>query len=273
MEIALVYMVAGLSSRFDGKLKQFAIVGPNDESLIEYSMNQALPAEFSKIIFIVGEKTQQPFKDKFGDNYKGTPIEYAYQDFDKESRDKPLGTVDALCSAIDQINCPIVLCNGDDIYGKESFQILVDHLKNNNEDASLNNKLENVLPDKGKVNRGIFKVDESNYVTKIEEIIDLERSNLEEKGLTFESLSNMNIFALTQETITKLNQILTEFKEKNKGNRTIECLLPVELSNLITNNQIKMKLYSTPSKWFGITNPGDEDKIREELKRKHDNNL
>ncbi len=85
MEIALVFMVAGVSSRFGGKIKQFAKVTDN-ETLIEYSLNQALPAGFSKIIFVVGEKTQLPFKEKFGNNYRGIPILYAF--FTKSSKSR-----------------------------------------------------------------------------------------------------------------------------------------------------------------------------------------
>src|SRR3989344_9452907 len=99
MELALVYMVAGLSKRFGGKPKGLAKVGPNGETLLEYSLNQALPAGFTKIIFIVGEKTERLFKEKFGNSYKGVPIEYAMQEYDSAKRDKPWGTADALCSA------------------------------------------------------------------------------------------------------------------------------------------------------------------------------
>ena len=117
-DIALVYMVAGMSSRFGGKIKQFAKVGPEGETLIEYSLNQAIPAGFTKIVFIVGNKTEKPFKEMFGDSYKGIPIKYASQNFDSASRDKPWGTTDALCSAKELLDCPFIICNGDDLYGK-----------------------------------------------------------------------------------------------------------------------------------------------------------
>src|SRR3989344_8953487 len=104
--VAIVYMVAGMSSRFGGKIKQFAKVGPNDETLIEISLNQALKAGFSKIIFIVGNLTEAPFKEKFGNEYNGIPIEYAYQIFNPEKRDKQWGTLDAVCSIKEIIKTP-----------------------------------------------------------------------------------------------------------------------------------------------------------------------
>ncbi len=87
-EIAIVYMVAGMSSRFGGKIKQFARV-TDKETLIEYSLNQAINAGFNKIIFIVGKLTNLPFREKFGNSYKGIPIRYAEQDFDSACRDRP----------------------------------------------------------------------------------------------------------------------------------------------------------------------------------------
>jgi len=92
-DIAIVYIVAGMSSRFEGEIKQFAEVGLNGESLIECSLKQALPAGFTKIIFVVGKKTEKGFKEKFGSEYNGIPINYAFQDYDESLRDKPLGNL------------------------------------------------------------------------------------------------------------------------------------------------------------------------------------
>ena len=266
-EIALVYMVAGLSSRFGGKIKQFAQVGPNDETLIECSLNQALPAGFTKIIFIVGNKTKQPFMEKFGDNYKGIPIQYALQEFNENARDRPWGTVDALCTIQNIIDCAFIVCNGDDIYGEKTFRILTNHLKERTTGATAGYKLGNVLPEKGSVNRGIFQFNSEHQVQSLKEVFDITNENLKEKGLSEDSLCSMNIFALQPEVIIKLNNILREFKEKNVGDRKIECLLPDELGKLIKNNELIIQLHSTNSKWFGITNPGDEIKIKQKLEQ------
>ena len=263
---SIVYMVAGLSSRFNGKIKKFEKITDN-ETLIEYSINQALEAGFSKIIFIVGEKTETPFKEKFKNEYKKVPVFYAFQSFDKNTRDKPWGTVDALCSTRDIINESFVVCNVDDIYGKEAFKTLINHLKTENINVSLGYKLENVLPETGEVNRAIFEID-SEKVKSIKEIFNVSKYNLSEKGLTKNSLCSMNIFGLTKKTLELLCKNLDKFKEENKYNRKIECLLPNEISRLIEQNKIKMKIYKTNEPWYGITNPGDEIKIREIIKNK-----
>lgn len=264
-DIAIVYMVAGLSSRFGGKIKQFAKIGPNNETLIEYSLNQAIAAGFTKIIFIVGEKTQEPFKRMFKQSYKGVPVYYSFQEFDSIRRDKPWGTVDALCSAKDLLDCKFVVCNGDDIYGESSFKLLAEHLKNKTTDATVGYKIKNVLSEHGGVNRGKFEATSDNIVKSIKEIFNITNLNFKEKELSEDSSCSMNIFALQPETLQKLNQILIKFKQINKTDRKIECLLPNELNRLIQEQEITMQVYPTDEKWFGVTYPEDEENVKREL--------
>ena len=258
-------MVAGVSSRFQGRIKSFAQITEN-ETLIEYSLNQALKNSFDKIIFIVGEKTEQPFKEKFGDSYKGIPVYYALQYFDTRLRDRPWGTVDALCSAKNLLSDPFVGCSGDDIYGKNSFKILFNHLKNKKTNATLGYKLKEVLSNKGGVNRGVFKIDSNNQDKSITEEFNITGDNLEEKGLMEESLCSMLFFALQPKVVSILDDILINFKEKHNNDRKIECLLPNEIGKLIENRKIIMDAYITNDKWLGITNPEDEIAVREQLR-------
>ncbi len=264
-DFAIVYLVAGISSRFGGKIKQFAKVGPNGETLIEYSLTQSIPAGFSKIIFVVGNKTEQPFKEKFGNSYNTIPIYYALQSYDEKARDRPWGTADTLYSAKHLLDCPFVVCNGDDLYGAETFKILINHLKNNDSGASIGYRLSKVIPEKGTTNRGIFKKDSDNNVKEIKEIFDITKDNLWEKGLKEDDLCSMNIFALHPETVKLLEPVIESFKEKHKHDRRIECLIPEEISNLIKAGKLNMKLYDTPESWVGITNPEDEEIVRERL--------
>lgn len=264
-EIALVYMVAWMSSRFGGKIKQFAKVWPNNSTLIEYSLQQALPAWFSKIIFIVGKMTASPFKETFGDSYKSIPVEYATQTFDETTRDRPRWTVDALCCAKNLINWPCVVCNGDDIYWANSFKILFDHLQNSDESVSIWYILENVVPDKWSVNRWIFQIDWGNYVQDIKEMIWIEKEKLTEIWLNNQDLCSMNIFWLSKSALELLNNRLLNFKIEHNGDRKIECYLPVEISNIVKEQWIKMKLYSTLDTRFGVTNPEDEEIVKKQI--------
>jgi dTDP-glucose pyrophosphorylase len=265
MKLALVYMVAGMSSRFGGKIKQLAKVTER-ETLIEYSLNQALPAGFSEIIFIVGDKTEQPFRKKFGDNYNGIPVKYCLQSFDAEKRDKPWGTADALCATKKVLDCPFVVCNGDDLYGEKAFQILASHLKTENSCASVGYILKNVLPEKETANRGIFSVNKEEYMTEIREELGISFANIREKGIKETDLCSMNIFAFQSQVPEKLNKILQDFKKANETSRTAECLLPAVLNVFIKEGKLKIKVYVTKDKWLGITYPGDESIIQKQLK-------
>ncbi len=265
-DIAIVCMVAGISSRFGGRIKQFAQIGPDGESLIEYSLNQAINAGFSRIIFIVGNMTQKPFKEKFKDNYKGIPIEYALQTFDTK-RDRPWGTGDALVSIKSIIKSPFVICNGDDIYGENTFRTLYNHLKNNKEEAAIGYKLSEVIPQVGKVNRGIFE-SENNYVKDLKEVFNIEKNNLSATNSKPDDLCSMNIFALHPNVVNLISIILDDFKKKHEGDRRIEALLPEMIPILIKQGKIKMKIYSTDDPWIGVTNPEDESVVKEMLKNK-----
>lgn len=270
-EIALVYMVAGISSRFGGKIKALAKVGSNDETFLEVSLNQAIPAGFTKIILIVSKQTEKPFREKFGDNYQGISVFYALQEYDAELRDRPWGTLDALCSAKEFLDCPFVVCSGDDLYGEEAFKITVDYLKNNSDNVMVGYKLKNVLSEAGTVNRGIAQVDSENNVIDMDEVLGILRENIKEKGLTEDSLANMLFYGFQKNTVKMFDKILKEFKKKHEGDRKIECFLPIETGNLIKEGKITMKAYPTDYEWIGLTNPEDEFKAREKLKQQSKN--
>jgi dTDP-glucose pyrophosphorylase len=265
MEIALVYIVAGLSSRFGGKPKFFVKV-KDDETLIEHSLKQALPAGFSKIIFVVGKHTEALFREKFGNNYMGIPVFYAFQEFDVEKRDKPWGTADALCSAEKIIDCPFVMCNGDDLYGKEAFQEIVRHFKDKNTCVTLGYKLGEVLSEKGGVNRGIFKV-KNNIIESVTEIFNITKENLSVLGVSENDLVSQQIWGFSIDALKKLKENVIAFKKRHEGDRKSECLLPTELNDLIQNKKITIEIYPTKSKWVGITYPEDEFEIQKNLKK------
>jgi len=269
MKTAIVYMVAGMSSRFGGKIKQFAKVGKHDETLIEISMNQAKEAGFDEIVFIVGNLTKEPFMTKFGQEYNGLKIKYAKQTFDPTKRDKPCGTVDAILSAKDVVDCPFVVCNGDDLYGVNTFKKLNEHLKTKEDCATIGYLLKDGIPEEGTVNRGIFQISEENYVKSIVETFNISKDNLESLDLSDNTLCSMNIFALNQSIFNLLKHPFEKFCEENADSRTAECLLPTEISKLIKSNDIKVKLYQTEDKWLGVTNPEDENIIREIISKEN----
>ncbi len=266
-KMPVVFMCAGISSRFGGKIKQFAQVGVNGETLIEVSINQAVKAGFGEIIFIVGNLTKEPFMQKFGDSYRGVPVKYALQEFDPLARDRPWGTTHAIVSALGLISGSFAICNGDDLYGEDAFLRVHDALvsKTAVDCIGIGYPLGSVLPESGTINRGIFRTNENGDVIAIEEMLNIEKAHLDRVGLTVDNLANMNLFGLTHKCILLLKERLLEFQSQHKGDRRAECYLPVELGNLAKSGKIKFKIVKTTGKWLGVTNPGDEDIVRAEL--------
>ncbi len=258
-------MVAGMSSRFGGRVKQFARIGVNDEALIEHSLGQALEIGFSKIIFVVGDKTEEGFRKMFENEYRGVPVFYARQGFDSSIRSKPWGTVDALCAAKEFIDCSFVVCNGDDIYGETSFRILFDHLQEGVDSATVGFRLGEVLSEACGVNRGIIESCCEGYLKGIRETIGIEKDGLEDMGLNEDDLCNMNIMGFRKEAIDMLDEKLKLFKEENSENCEAECFLPTEISGLIEKGLINIKVYSAEDKWMGITGPEDVDFIKNSI--------
>jgi NDP-sugar pyrophosphorylase family protein len=248
-EIALVYLVAGISSRFNGKIKQFAEIGPNNETLMEYSLNQALKTKFTKIVFIVGNLTEVPFKEKFGDSYKGIPIYYTLQKYDEEKRDRPWGTTDALVTIKKYVECPFVVCNGDDIYGEQAFKILYDHLLSEKDSAAVGYKLENTLSESGTVNRGVIKLN-GDYMEEVVETLNIDSKS----GLIGQDkICSMNLFGFHADILNLMEAEVIKFKEQHNNDRKVEIFLTSIITTLINNKTLKMRVYSTSETWYGIT--------------------
>ena len=267
----LVVMVAGMSSRFGGNPKQMAKVGPNDMTLIEYSVIQALNAKFSKIIFITNPKTENLFINIFGSRYKDVDVYYKQQEYSSETRIRPWGTGDAIGSLYPffknkNFNDNFIMINGDDIYGENTFIEGFELLNRVNPDTSIIGglKLIDSLPEKGKVNRGVVFVKNSD-VTGMKEIIGIDvndKDQIEELG---NMIANVNFIGLQNSALKEIWSLNEDFKKNNKDDMKIESLLPDHINKLIVSNDFKFKMnyFIIKNKIIGITNPGDEVKVRE----------
>ena len=258
--VALVYLVAGISSRFGGAIKQFAAVRDDGKTLIEHSIQQAMKADFDRIVFIVGNLTEESFRKKFGTSYMGVPVFYALQRYEGKIRDRPWGTADALVTIKEHIDGPFVICNGDDIYGPDAFRTLVEHLKTSKESATVGYRLKETLSGSGTVNRGILTVQDGHYVQQIKETLDID-----EKTASSESqdrLCSVNLFGFHQSFIALLEAAVTEFKRTTPvTDRTRECYLPEEVSKLISAGAVRVRLYEATERWQGITYQSDVAKL------------
>lgn len=252
--VAIVYMVAGMSSRFGGRPKQMAKVGPNNETLIEYSVNQALKQEFSKLIFITNPKTEHLFKEIFGDRYFDVDVLYIEQYYDKSKRLRPWGTTDAICSIIGHINESFIMVNGDDIYGESTFEDGYNKMFNKNKNIIGGLPVSKTMPDDGEVNRGVIMVNNTK-VTGLREMLKISKQKNPE---LMDFLANVNFIGLQYNVLIQLNEILQNFKKENENDPKIECLLPDNLNELIEKKYIEMDFFEIKNDIIGLTNPEDE---------------
>lgn len=269
LEQALVYMAGGISSRYGGSIKALARVGPNSETLIAYSIKEALAgSHFTKIVCIVGEVTRQPIQSLLGSRIHNLPVVYATQTYDGSNRDKPWGTVDALCAAREHLNCSFVVCNSDNLYGKTSFNLLSEHLATRVGGATIGYPLYDNLPREGEANRGIIRVDAHGNVKSIQENLGISRENLASRGLRSDDSCSMNIFALPATVVPELVKRLEAFKLLYAGDRKKECYLPEELSSIIAKGKLVMGLYPAREIVLDVTVPGDEKRVQEILRER-----
>ena len=283
MKPTLLVLAAGMGSRYGG-LKQMDGLGPNGETIIDYSIYDAVEAGFGKVVYIVREyfkeQMEQVVKAKYS-NVKcidGEPLEFAFvtQELDKipapftlnPEREKPWGTAHAVMMAKDVIHEPFAVINGDDYYGKDSFKILGDWLRahegTKGEYALVGFELENTLSESGSVSRGVGSADETGYVTNVVEHHKIAR-NEEGKiygdnsvtGETVElepkALCSMNMWGFTPDYFQNSEDIFVAFLEKNINELKSEFYIPFVIDSLIKAGTGKCQMLSTTSRWFGVT--------------------
>ena len=283
MKPTLLVLAAGMGSRYGG-LKQMDGLGPNGETIIDYSIYDAVEAGFGKVVYIVREyfreQMEQAVKTKYG-NVKcidGEPLQFEFvtQELDKipsqftlnPEREKPWGTAHAVLMAKDVINEPFAVINGDDYYGKDSFKILGDWLRAHEgkagEYALVGFELDNTLSESGSVSRGIGTADESGFLTSVVEHHKIAKAedgiiygNNNETGETVQlapkSLCSMNMWGFTPDYFAKSEAIFTKFLEKSINELKAEFYIPFVVDCMIKDGTGKTELLSTTSRWFGVT--------------------
>lgn len=286
-QISMFVLAAGMGSRYGG-LKQMEGFGPNGETIIDYSIYDAIKAGFDRVVFVIRPDMEEAFREVFLHKYQDKiDIDYCFQTVDMlpdwyerdPDRTKPWGTAHALLCARDLLNEPFLLINGDDFYGKESFKIAADFLREECKDDTYGipaYRLENVLSDAGTVKRGICNIEEESLVD-IKETFEIERDeNGVINGVTWDgesmndipdgALVSMNMFCIHPSVFENFDKRFDEFLKNNEDELKGEFLLPIEFSNLIDQNIIEMKVLETPSTWFGVTYPEDAEIVRTKLK-------
>ena len=267
-------MAAGMGSRYGG-LKQLDVVGPNGETIIDYSVFDAIKSGFTKIVFIIRKDFKDQFKEKIINKYNNKiKTELVYQDLDDlpgsykapSDREKPWGTGQAINAARTRINEPFVVINGDDFYGLESFQVIADYYLNGGLGYAMSAfQLDKTLSDFGAVSRGICEVNQNMLSTVIEthDIKKRENGISSDRGISLNGneLVSMNMWGFTPSLFSHLNDMFINFLKVEGQSLKSEFLIPTVVNHLIQSQKEQVAVLSTKAKWFGVTYKEDKPSV------------
>ena len=278
--LTLLVMAAGMGSRYGG-LKQLDEVGPSGETIIDYSVYDAITAGFTKVVFIIRRDFEQEFKSKITNKFNDKiQVEFAFQDIGDlpngfscpEGREKPWGTGHAILSAAKLINGPFNAINADDYYGRESFKTIADFYAGESNAFTLGAfRLENTLSIFGSVTRGLCEVKNDRLVTVIE-TEDLRKTNLgitsdRDIDLNGSEPVSMNMWGFTPVIFDYLQEMFVDFLAHQGDELKSEFLIPSVINDLIqSRKEIVHVLYSN-SPWFGVTYKKDKPYVVDQIQK------
>lgn len=285
--LSLVILAAGLGSRYGG-LKQLAVVGPSGETILDYSVADALAAGFSEVVLIVRESFRDELRERLEARFPETRFVFVCQELSDlpngfqapSERSRPWGTAHATWTARDQISHPFVLINADDFYGPSAFEKAAHYFKTDPapELASLvTYELSATLSENGHVNRGICET-HSGYLVSVQEVEKIRRQangsivgrtgNDRTISLPDDSPVSMNFWAFHPEILPLIEECLIDFLEQNHAHETAECYLPSVINDLLQTSQIKCRALSNNGQWFGVTYPEDLAAVQSALAKR-----
>ena len=281
MKPTLVLLAAGMGSRYGG-LKQLDGLGPNGETIMDYSIYDAIKAGFGKIVFVIRKDFEQEFREKVLSKYEGhIPAEVCYQSLDAlpegftvpEGREKPWGTNHAVMMAKDLIHEPFCVINCDDFYNRDSFMVIGKFLadlpdNSTNTYAMVGFRVGNTLSENGTVARGVCSKDENDLLTTVVECTEIMRVNgkvsyKDENGewvaIEDNTPVSMNMWGFTPDYFAHSDAYFKQFLSdpKNQANPKAEFFIPLMVNELVNNGTSTVKVLDTTSKWFGVTYSAD----------------
>jgi len=291
MKPTLLLLAAGMGSRYGG-LKQLDGLGPNGETIMDYSIFDAIKAGFGKIVFVIRKDFEQEFREKVLSKYEGhVPVELCFQALDKlpegfqvpEGRVKPWGTNHAVMMAKDVIKEPFCVINCDDFYNRDAFQVIGKFLADLPEGATgryamVGFRVGNTLSDNGTVARGICSTDAEGNLTTVVERTEIMRvdgpvcyKDEEGKWVAVEDKTpvSMNMWGFTPDYFEHSEAYFKEFLSNpaNMTNLKAEFFIPLMVNKLINDGTATVKVLDTTSKWFGVTYAADRPSVVDKIQQ------
>jgi UTP-glucose-1-phosphate uridylyltransferase len=285
MKPTLLVLAAGMGSRYGG-LKQMDPVGLNDETILEFSVYDAIKAGFGKVVFIIRKSFEIPFKEKIGATFENLiAVEYVYQEsttsiaglLQVPEREKPWGTGHAVLVAADVIQEPFAVINADDFYGYDSFSAMANFLTaecESEKHAMIGYHLDHTLSDFGAVSRGVCTRNESDFLTSIAETHQILKND---RGITGElngsqvflpekTLVSMNFWGFHPSIFEYLRLGFIRFVDENINHPKAEYYIPLVVNQLLESEQAKFLVIPSEAQWFGVTYQEDKPFVKDALK-------
>ncbi len=278
----LVILAAGMATRY-GSMKQIAGFGPNNETIMDYSIFDAIRAGFGKVVFIIREDFAENFKAIVEPKLKGKiEIDYAYQSLDRylpagseipAGRVKPWGTAHAVLCAKEVVKENFIVINADDFYGKDGFKKAYEFCINGCDDHKygiIGYTLSNTLSDHGTVSRGVCQTDDDGNLTAINERVKIywkgEKVVYEDESGEHEvpagSPVSMNFWCFPPSVFVHCQEMFNEFVPQNAYNIKAEFFIPLLGDTFIKADSNKIKVIPTSAQWFGVTYPEDAPGVK-----------
>ena len=288
MKPTLFVLAAGMGSRYGG-LKQLDGLGPSGETIMDYSIYDAIRAGFGKIVFVIRKDFEQDFRDKVLSKYEGhIPTELVFQALTDlpagftcpEERVKPWGTNHAVLMGKDVINEPFCVINADDFYGRDAFAVMGRYLAalpegSKNDYSMVGFRVANTLSENGTVARGICSTDADENLTTVVERTEIMRvdgpvcyKDEEGKWVSVPDTTpvSMNMWGFTPDYFKYSEEMFVDFLKQNIGKPKAEFFIPLVVNNLITSGRARVKVLDTTAVWFGVTYAADRQDTVDKIK-------
>jgi NDP-sugar pyrophosphorylase family protein len=285
MKPTLLILAAGMASRY-GSLKQIQQFGPSGETIIDYSIYDAISAGFGKIVFIIRENFAPEFREIFGSKLKGrVEVDYVYQDMDAfvgnytvpADRTKPWGTAHAILCAKNAINEPFAVINADDFYGTDAFAKMAAFLNNDCKPdvySVVGYELGKTISEHGSVSRGVCEVNAAGNLAAINERTKIykegdqivyEEADGSKHPLPADTPVSMNFWGFHPSVFDLSQGLFSEFLDKNGSNPKSEFFIPIVADEFIRRGKGEVKVLPTSAKWFGVTYKEDAPGVQASL--------